>query len=155
MLIPMTGEMVSKYYDLVRHALDNSLAPTTYASTETVNNCFLAIYRGDMTCWALFDRAENDQILLHGFIFTTPTYDACTCVRNLLIYSTYTFTPVKDFLNTKWVGAMEVLRKFAKEKGYHRIIAYTNVKRVVDIVKSLGGKAEFIFLSLDLDSEVE
>lgn len=152
MLVQIPTETISTHYELVRTALENSLNPATYASPDTINNCFIALYRGDMTCWALYDqKPESDEILLHGFIFTTPTYDACTGVKNLLIYSVYTFVSVKEFLNSKWVDAMEVLKTYAKRKNYHRIIAYTNVPRVVDIVKMVGGKAEYVFLTLDVE----
>ena len=152
MILPFTLTGVGTYYDLIKEGISRSMCPISYASPETLNNIMAALMSGEMTCWAIYDKVgeEKKDTVLHGFIYTTTTFDKCTGVRNLLIYSVYSFSTARDFINKKWEELVRKLMEYAKKKGYYRITAYTNIPRVIDITKMVGGQAEFTFLTLDV-----
>ena len=71
--------------------------------------------------------------------------------KNLLIYSLFSVGGLKE--EALKLG-FNTLKKFAKVNDCQKIIGYTNISRIVDMVKSLPeGKAEFILVSMEVDNE--
>jgi hypothetical protein len=64
-----------------------------------------------------------------------------------MIYSVYAFGTLSQ---AAWENGFETLSKWGKANGCNRIVAYTDVERIREVVKELGGEARFTFISLPL-----
>jgi len=50
----------------------------------------------------------------------------------------------------KWFLLLKKMRKYAKAKGYYKITGYTNVERIEQLVKTIGGKIDFKLIELEV-----
>ena len=80
-----------------------------------------------------------------GLILTTPIYESNSDVNDLLIYSIYGF----DKLGIKMIKeSIATLKKYAVNKGFKRITAYSNVDSVIKMIRALGGEESWTYLSI-------
>jgi len=91
----------------------------------------------------------SDEGKVMGLVITTIVEEFVSGSRNLLIYSVYGYSFISEGL---WRNAVEKLRGFASGSKCHKIIGYTKVKRIIDIVQMLGGSAESVLISLEVDN---
>jgi len=143
-LVKLSPEEISeKWEDGLMDAIEASLPPlANYESPERMNNILRALCGGGLECWTLW---LGDDLQIVG-VFEL-IIDHATGNKSLLIYALYSYSEVSyEF----WGILLKSVRKTAKEKGCSRIVAYSNVDRVVDIINALGGNSEFRFLSLEV-----
>lgn len=114
----------------------------SYADPEIMNNVLSNILNGELQCWVLYRGEETVGVGTFEVLFDVPTG-----IKSLLIYSLYTYVP---FSYDLWSLLLVRLRKHAKELGCRRIVGYTNVDRVVDLVNVLGGRSDFRFIWLEV-----
>jgi hypothetical protein len=69
--------------------------------------------------------------------------DIGTGDRQLLIYSLFGYRYVREDL---WKEGMKVIGEFAALYKCKKVIAYTCVPRIIEIAKSLGAAANYVFL---------
>ena len=70
--------------------------------------------------------------------------DFLSGIRNLLIYSLFGARPIEDAI---WIRGLETIKKYAKANDCAKVVAYSNVERIEEIVNSLGGEIEWKFIS--------
>ena len=87
---------------------------------------------------------EEGKNVVYGFVITTVMEDFLSGIRNLLIYSLFGARPIEDSM---WVRGLETMRKYAKANRCVKVMAYSNIDRIEEIVKSLGGEIEWKFIS--------
>ncbi len=144
MLLP---EQVSKFWDIIKYAIEQSLPPITSEHPDKMNRILSAALSGKVSVWV-----SHVDHKINGIVLTTSTYDDISGTKNLLIYCVYGYTRVdKD----SWLKGLTVLTKYAKAKRFSRIVAYTNVDYIVNMVNSLGGNSEYRFISFDVDKIVQ
>jgi len=141
----LTPEAVIQLWPHIKDAVRAGLPPMMDNSKEALDYTLGMLSQGRMQMWILFkdDDLKEPRALAITSIIHEPGFD----YKNLLIYALVSFGGVST---DEWKVGFETIKKFAKEIGCHRIIGFTNVQRVVDITQSLGGKAEYVLLTLEV-----
>lgn len=147
MLTLLLPEQVSEYWNIIKYGIESSLPPTIGESPDKMNRILSSLLCNRLQCWASYKKVE-DKIVLEGIVVTKILYDDGSDTRNLLIYCLYGY---KEVGKGSWLEGLKALAKYANAKRCSRIIAYTDVPYIVDIVKKLGGEAKYTFVSLGIN----
>lgn len=144
MLLRLLEPQINDYWQVIRYAVQNSVPPFTYDSPEKMNNIYDALLNGDMQCWVYLDPKDNGESPdLDAVALTTVTQDGVSGVRNLEVYSLYGLAFMQD---RAWQEGLQGLMEYAKGQKCHRIIAYSNVPRMIDVAKQLKANTDFTFI---------
>lgn len=152
MILQMDTAEIMQRWPQIAEAIGKCLPPYTYASAERMGNIQRAAMRGDVQLWKVLGerraRADgNFEIVLLGLLVTAWDFDAISEVRNLSIYALYGISYMADDI---YAEGLDVLRKFAKAHGCHRIVALTAEPRLIELAKQVGGDTQYSFLSLEV-----
>lgn len=142
MLVQMSRELVANHWSELKEALAVALPPTVRVDNEKLNGVLASIMRDDLQVWGL-----GSEKGLTAIVATTVTFDNISGERSLLIYSLF---GMKLISQEEWLDGLVTLRLYAKAKACNMIIGYTSVRRIVDIVKELGGNTDTVLLKLEV-----
>lgn len=146
MITRLLPEQVSNKWDILREGIKGSIPPQVETNGEDIpNNILHALLEEKMYCWVL---SEGNTVF--AIVTTAFTYDEYSGVKNLLIYNVYGYRNVPQSL---WKEAFQAVSKFAESKNCNTITAFTENKRVVQLVNQLGGDTETTFVKLNLNKE--
>ena len=150
MIVRLLPDQIAKQWPTIRHALEGSLPPMASGREGRGNRLLESLLTDRLHCWVLFHpRAEEEEgVEVEGFLFTTAVEDSNSGAVNLMVYALYGFTPLTE---ERWKEGVGLLARWAKSKGYEKIVAYTNNERVVVMAQHLGGRAEFTFISFNVE----
>ncbi len=140
-LVKLLPDQITRNWDTIGYAIEISLPPTAVKSDETMNNILMALLDGRIDCWI----SLNEDGRIGGVISTVVMYDDIVGVKNLLIYSLFAFEWADE---NAWLDGLEALKKYAIGKGCSRITGYTEFDSIIERVKSMGGEAKQMFISL-------
>ena len=127
----------------MKEAIEASLPPlAAYETPERMNNILNHIIGGYMDCWTLWQEEEIFAVGVFQVIIDAPSQ-----IKSLLIYALYTYKP---FTYDFWYILLKSLRQSAKQQGCHRIVAYTDVERIISLVNSLGGSSDYRYIWLEV-----
>lgn len=148
MLLHLTGDQVSMYWDTIAKAIESSMPPYTYSSSMKLNRVFQELLSERMQAWIVMSDAEgNGSIEALGVMITAIQEDQYTDTKNLLIYTLYGIQKITEEV---WKEGLATLIKFARTKDCFRIIAYTDIPAIMDRVEELGGDVSISFVSLEV-----
>ena len=142
MLIRMTPEQISEYWEQLEFAIAESLPPTVGESHDKMNNILMALLESRMQAWASYSLKESSA-KVSGFVITQVMDDTASKTRSLLIYCLYGYEEVDK---KEWMEGLQALRKYKDSVGCRRIIAYSNIDNIISLVKRLGGNTDYTFL---------
>jgi hypothetical protein len=146
MLIQLTPEQCTIYWEDLSTGIKNSMPPFAAVTDEGLNRVLENLLNGTMQAWVALDRNEKGSFVVAAAI-TMIHSEIGTGQKNLLIYSLFGYKFVQESI---WKEGLSGIRQFAKSMECLKVIAYTSVPRVVEIAKSLGGSAEYTFLSWEV-----
>ena len=142
MLVRLLESQISSHWEEIKYGIEAALPPVVNGSEDRMNNILESLLIGQLVCWV----SMNDKTM-DGILTTEVLYDAASKTKSLLIYSVYAFThTVPD----TWISGVETLRKYALGEGCSRIVGYSNVEQVLNIVEKFGGDTSYRFLSIPL-----
>jgi len=144
MLLRLLSEQVSHQWDVLKPAIEAALPPIAGDSSDRMNEVLLSILNGERQCW--LSCYQDGKRAVNGVVVTNIV-NGDGGVKDLLIYAAHAFEPLDDSV---WTEGFEGLRKFAKSKGCSRIIAYSNVERIIEMALMVGGDASFRFLTMPI-----
>ena len=146
MLTRLLPDQISRFWDIIKYAIEESLPPIAGGSPDRMNRVLMSLLSDRAQCWASYTVGE-EQRRLEGIVITRILYDDVSDTRNLLIYCLYGYEGAgKD----SWLSGLKSLVKYGVSKSCHRIIGYTNLPSIVRIVERLGGETKYTFVSLPL-----
>jgi hypothetical protein len=145
MLVQLLSEQVAEYWNIIKYAVEGSLPPIANEAYDKMNRILEALLTDQMQCWVSYREEESGRVL-EGILITTITGDFCSDIKSLLVYSLYGFNATEQ----AWAEGFSTISKWAKSKGCNRIIAYTDVPRIIEIIQQLGGEAKYSLVSLPL-----
>ena len=149
MLTKLLPDQISKFWDVIAYALDQS-PPITVSNPEDWKNRILAsAISGKISVWASYVK-EDEKVKFEGIALTSISYDDLLMVNSLLIYYIYSYDYEQIPLDT-YKDGITVLSKYAKKHKCVNIHAYTTEDRVKEIVTRLGGDATVTLLTFDID----
>ena len=140
MLVRLYPNQVADNWSVLSYGIQQSLPPITYESPKRLQKILEHIMLKEMDLWV---GVEKEKV--KGLILTTPIYESNSDVNDLLIYSIYGF----DKLGIKMIKeSIATLKKYAVNKGFKRITAYSNVDSVIKMIRALGGEESWTYLSI-------
>ena len=144
MLSKLTFEQISKYWEVIEYAIENSLPPITETADnpEKMQNILASLMNGSMQCWASYKRLEGGN-KMEGILVTTTTLDYCSGTKSLLLYSVYAYEKLEK---SSWLEGFEAIGKYARSIGCHTITAVSNSEDVIRAAKMVGGDASYTLL---------
>ena len=147
MLNKMLPDQISRFWDQIKYAVEQSLPPISSDHPDRINRVLAAALGGTVDVWASYTR-EEEKIKFEGIILTKILYDDVSDTRNLLIYCVYGYVPISK---ESWLEGLVALTKYARSENCLQIIAYTNVPFIVDKAKYLGAECVWNFISFSVD----
>jgi len=151
MLTRLLPEQISKFWDIIKYAIECSLPPTAGEHPDKMNRILSAALSGKIEVWASYTKGEEGN-KFEGIMVTRILYDDASNTKNLLIYCLYGYGRID---RSSWSHGLKIIAKYAKSKNCARIIAYTNSPYIVELVRRLGGEANYTFISFDIDKIVQ
>jgi len=146
LLTKLLPDQVSKFWDVIKFAIEESLPPTVGENPDKMNRILSALLDGRAQCWVSHeDYVEGRRF--EGVVVTQIITDGLSGTKNLLIYCLYGYDIVS---NDSWKSGLKALAKWAISKKCSRIIGYTDVPKILKVVETLGGEAKYTFISLPL-----
>ena len=142
MLKLLTPDQVAIYWTDISSTIRSSVVPLAVATDETLNLVLEAILREEMQVWAIF---EGEGV--KGIAVTYINVDVGTQTRNIVVYSLCGYSLIEE---KTWRESLEGLREFARNNDCTGIVGYTKVPRIIEVVKMLGGKADYAFIELEV-----
>lgn len=140
MLVRLTPNYVSDQWELYGSMIEQSLIPYVGTNDLIMTKVLHKILDGKLIVWVHTDEKDNPTSVLTTVVYEEPI----TEVRALLIYSAFG----ADNANKNVIqDAIMKLRQFAKAKGCDSVIAYSNVRSVIEFCKVTGGNPEFSLLT--------
>lgn len=141
-LNPILPEQVAEHWALVAPMIEEALPPAVGRSPLLMANILKAILAERLICWGVYkDESPAEMVAL---LTTEVREDAITGVRNLIIFSFYTFSPLTDL--EVWKSGLETLRVYAKREGCSSLLVYTAIPELVDTLERFGWHQEFFLV---------
>jgi hypothetical protein len=150
MLTRLLPEQISKFWNIISYAIEQSLPPTVGEHPDKMNRILSSALCGKIEIWASYTRGESNKF--EGIVVTKILHDDTSDTKNFLIYCLYGYSKVDK---ESWVDGIKKFAKYALSKKCSRIIAYTDLPHIVEITKSLGGEAKYTFLSFEPEKIVQ
>lgn len=147
MLTKLLPDQVSKFWDIIKYAVEQSLPPIVGESPDKMRNILSACLSGEIDVWASYKK-EDDKTFFEGIVLTETLYDKPSATKNLLVYCLYGYNEVDKF---SWTDGLKLLLKYAKSRGYNQIVGYTDVQSIIKFVEKAGGEAKYTFISFDVN----
>lgn len=144
MLTKLLPDQISKFWDIIKFAIEGSLPPTVTDNPSKMNHILSALLSGKAQCWASYEKS-GDSRQFDGIVVTQITVDNVSATKNLLLYCLYGYNTVSE---NSWRSGFDTLAKWGKSKGCARFVGYTDNPRIVEIVKMFGGEAKYTFISI-------
>lgn len=148
MLTKLLPEQVTRYWDILKPAIEESLPPVVDEAPDKMNRILAALIGGSLHCW-VSSQIKNEKRILEGVVVTKMLFDDVSDTKSLLIYCLYGYNIISS---NGWKSGFATLAKWAKSRGCSRIVAYSDVPRILDIVGKLGGDTRYRYISFPLNS---
>lgn len=146
MINKLLPEQISKLWDIIKYAVEQSLPPTTGRHADIMNRILASMLSGGLDVWAIYDR---DNMKFEGILVTQFLYDEASATKNLLLYCLYGYSGISD---SSWTEGFESMVKYAKANKCSNIVAYTSNKYIIEMARKYEGSTEFTFISFNLQT---
>jgi len=144
-------EQVSAFWDMIKYAIEQSLPPFVGDHPDIINRILSASLDGRIEVWAEYIKSEEGN-KFEGIALTQFIYDEPSDTKNLLIYCLYGYSKIDP---GSWGRVLVTMAKYAREKRCSQIIAYSTVPHMIELVKGLGGNADYTFISFDVNKTIQ
>lgn len=150
MLTKMLPDQISKFWPIIKYAVEESLPPMVGENPDKMNRILSSMISGKLEVWASY-RYEEEIIKFEAILVTQLLFDEASGIKNLLLYCVYGYTVITD---SSWLEGFKAISKYAKSLGCSGIVAYTANENVVELAKKFGADTSFIFVSIPLNKLV-
>jgi len=142
MLVRMFPEQIVKHWDIISHAIRESVPEIPGETPEKMNNILSGMLMETWECWF---NANDKTGKFNGIVVTTVLYDNITETKSLLFYTMYGFGIV-DMKG--WMKGFKTLIKYARHKGCVRIVAYADIDFSLKFIERVKGSSKYKFLCI-------
>lgn len=148
MLTKLLPEQISKFWDIIGYAVEQTLPPIAGEHPDRMNRVLSAALSGRVDVWASYTR-DGDNLSLEAVVLTKLLYDDISNTNSLLIYCVFGYSKLNG---NSWTNGLDILVKYAKSKQCSKLIAYTEFPGIVKIAKNLGADTKNTFISFDISN---
>lgn len=147
MLVKLEPDNIEEKWDIISEALKEAVLNYVNIDDIGMTNILYALLDEKLFCWFGVDELSMEQ---GPYLMMTTLFviDHPSKTKNLLIYTLNGYRPLtKEMLEDTY----DTLKKYAKAHKCYKIIAYTDVPRVEEIVLNLGGKIGHRLIELEIE----
>lgn len=137
-------ENIEKFWDGIAKSIKENLPPTVYGLKVSTDYILTKLLTDEMQMWVFMD---DEREGVHGFIITAFSEELAFKIRQLIVYAAVSVIHIP---NEEWSKAFGIVKDFAYKYECSKILAYTNNPRVIEIVNTLGGSAEYHLAVLEV-----
>ena len=145
MIIRLTTLQISDHWEAIKDMLDKAVPEIPGQLANTNNNVLRSLITGESVCWIGYKKIAEKQNDIVCMLITRILSDDTTGIRSLLIYC-LTGWDILDY--DFYEEGIEILKKYQKEAGCHRIAFYSDESRILQIAERLGFNTEMRFGTL-------
>lgn len=146
MFIKLLPDQVASFWDVIKHAIEESLPPIVGDGTDRMNNILSAALCDKLDVWISFT-IEGNVKKINGVMTTRISTDDISGSKSLLMYSLYSYSD-SNVDQSYYEEGLKLLAKYANGRGCSRIIAYTDLPYLIDVAKNLGSDTSYTFVTL-------
>lgn len=140
MMLP--SDTIGRFWDYLKPCIEGALSPNIDGTKVQGAPLLEALITGTLQCWVCsVDRK------ISCVITTMFAGDILSRKKELFVYSMY---GLQDLSPETWAFMLGRLRAFGKGKGCTSISAYSDIPYVQEMVKNLGGRAQYTLLELEV-----
>lgn len=150
MITRLLPEQVSNLWDIIKHAIEESLPPIVTRSPDSMNRILASLLSGKTDCWISYTKTE-EMSKFDAVILTKLIFDDATHTKNLLLYSVYGYAKMEP---RHWMEGFAFMSKYALAQGCDRLIAYTEVPYLIEMAKQYNAEMQ-TFISFDIKKSVQ
>jgi hypothetical protein len=144
MFVKLLSPQVTNWWELIWPCIEKCLPPCEEKEKRQAN-ILQALLEERMQVWVMLRKEEGVNKIL-AILSTTVTQDECSKTKSLLIYSLFSYSTAMTAQD--YTEGFEGLQKFARSKGCESVSAFTNLDKIVALIKRHKGSSEFRFISL-------
>jgi len=146
MLVRLLPDQISSNWELIKHAIKESVPPIHGESPDKINNIFESLLLETMACWASIKQRPEGTII-EGVLITTILEDKFSRTKNLLVYCIYSFT--NQSTDMSWEQGLCQLIRYGRKMGCDSIVGYTRNDNLVRYAERIGANID-TFISIPL-----
>lgn len=151
MLTRLLPEQVSKLWNIIKYAIEQSVPPVSGEKPDKMNRILSSILCGKMDVWVSYVKGDNNKF--EGLAVTEFLYNEPDGTKNLLLYSIYGYNPVEN--RKTYIEGLLTLMKYAKETNCSKMCAYTIDSGIVALAKRLGADTSYTLINFKVDEFVK
>lgn len=151
MIVKLLPDQISKFWDIIRYAVEQSLPPIVGEHPNKMQNILASALDGSIDVWASYTK-DGEGNRFEGIVLTEILFDRPSRTKNLLIYCMYGYEEVDK---QSWIKGISALTKYAASKGCNQIVGYTNIPYIVELVNRLGGETKYTFISFNTNEIIK
>lgn len=140
MLVKLLTIQIPKFWDLIKYGIQESLEEQL--TDRQYNNILQGLLKEDLISFVVM---EDDKIKANTVV--RAYYDDLLEKKSLIIYSAYANEDISDNLYMK---IFDQLQKYARSINCDSISAFTNIDKIVEMAKLVGGDTSQTFISFPL-----
>jgi len=131
MLVRLLPEQIPNHWDFIKESLDETFSYIN--DKQDYNEVLENLLIDRMTCWII---VEDDKIhKVKGIVITTFTKEESFNISGLLIFSFYLFESAGP---ETIQSSIRDIKKYGESLGCSEVYAFSHVKSVYKIAKTLG-----------------
>jgi len=148
MLVKLSVDNISHYWEDIYNVISGELPPIAIASKEGEAQLLESLLKGTMDCFFLVGETYEHSNHIYGVVTTTVQEDACTGNRTMLIYTMSNIDVIPQHL---WKEMEHTLVSEARAKGCLSISFYSNNKKLVGYVANMFEVESMYYITVNLD----
>lgn len=142
MLVPISGEEVGKYWDIIKIAIKSSAMPGADTNEEKLANIQKSLLSGQACCW-MEGSKDNPRTL----VITTVAIEEISGTKNLSIYCAHGFQIAQS---NDYVAMIKGIYKYAIAAECDNVIMYVWNEKILKMLKKYGAQADYTLVVLPL-----
>jgi len=152
MLTKLIPEQISKFWDIIKYGVEESLPPIVGDHPDKMNRILASLLCNKTDCWISYRREEGKETIVEGIALTKIIFDDASNTRNLLLYCIYGYEEIDK---NSWNDAFITLVKYAKGHKCNDIVAYSNIPEMIKRAIAVGGEAKYTFISWNVNEIIK
>ena len=151
MLVRLLPDQISKFWDIIKYAVEQSLPPIVGEHPDKMQNILMAALDGSIDVWASYSKGEEGN-KFEGVVLTELLFDRPSRTKNLLLYCLYGYEGVDS---KSWMTGIHTLAKYALSRGCNQVVAYTDIPYMINLTKKLGGEAKYTYCAFNVKEMIK
>ena len=141
MLVKLEVDEITQRWNYLSGVIQASLLEKLEDDTYLLKQ----LISGNMLCWAIQD--ENEIL---AYVTTIDWIDIALGEKDIMIYS---LTKVSNNITDEiWKDSFMKFATYAKENDYKKVVAFTVVPKILELVEMLGGNTDIRLVTIPLNN---